>query len=287
MKPTERLNLLHNVARKLGAEPRNIINLTLEQFKIGVLPGNRMKPFDYVLKQLVNAGDDTLRDLAAHLEIAISRVGTTEAAFWKADTVRIFISHLATQKDIAEEIREQLGKRGISGFVAHKDITPSRDWQNEIEIALNSSDALLALMGKGFHKSEWTDQEVGFSFARNIPIIPVEMGEGPYGFIARFQAYRFTDPAELSDDILKVLVMDARTSARVSAALVTQFEQSTTFALANYNLKLLRKLRYWDDKLLERLKTSTKRNNQIKGSFDVPEGVNALIKKIRKKTSGS
>ena len=49
-------------------------------------------------------------------------------------------------------------------------------------------DALAALMTEDFHKSNWTDQEVGFALGRHVPIIPVRLGQTPYGFLARVQA---------------------------------------------------------------------------------------------------
>ena len=77
---------------------------------------------------------------------------------------------------------------GISGFVAHEDIHPTKEWQDEIENALFSMDTFVALMTEEFHDSIWTDQEVGVAFGRGVPIISVKLGKDPYGFIGKFQA---------------------------------------------------------------------------------------------------
>ena len=76
----------------------------------------------------------------------------------------------------------------MSGFIAHKDIEPTKKWQDEIELALSTADAMLALLTPGFHASKWTDQEIGFALGRGLPILTVLLGEEPYGFLAREQA---------------------------------------------------------------------------------------------------
>jgi len=42
-------------------------------------------------------------------------------------------------------------------------------------------DAFVALMTRSFHKSKWTDQEVGFAVCRGVPIIALRWGMDPYG----------------------------------------------------------------------------------------------------------
>jgi hypothetical protein len=86
------------------------------------------------------------------------------------------------------ELKENLLVYGISCFVAHTDIRPAKAWQDEIENALSTMDAFVALMTENFHESDWTDQEVGFAFARGVPMIAVKFGRDPYGFIGKFQA---------------------------------------------------------------------------------------------------
>jgi hypothetical protein len=284
MKATERLKLMQQIAQKLGDENWNIVNLTLEQFRLPVSRSSRLKSTDYILKKIANAGNDVLQDLARHLEIPLSGVTVTEnPSFWKNGNLRLFISHLARKKESAGALREELEPMGISAFVAHNDIAPSKEWEREIETALGTCDALVALMEEGFHRSFWTDHEVGFAFGRSLPIIPVNMGEDPYGFIARFQAYKFQDIPTLAETIFKLLLNDVRTSRKMSEVLVHRFENSNTFASANVNLKHLRKIRCWDPGLLERVRLSVKRNDQIRGSFDVPEGVTRLLKKVKSK----
>lgn len=280
MKASDRLKLMHQISTRLGSEDFDIINLTLEQFKMPVSRATRLSPQNYILRQIRRAGDDDLSEIAHHLNIEIPG-GSAEPTFWKEGNVRLFISHLAKKKEAASLLRDELAKMAISGFVAHSDISPSKEWQQEIETALHTCDGLVALMEVGFHKSYWTDHEVGFVFGRRLPVIPINMGEDPYGFLAKFQAHRFHDVEKLGDTIFKIFLNDPRTTKKMSEALVRQFERSGSFALASQNLKLLRKIRYWDESLIERLRFAAKNNDQIRGSFDVPEGVVRLLKKVK------
>jgi hypothetical protein len=284
MKSSDRLKLMRLISDKLKGEQWSIINLTLEQFRLPIARSPKGNPDEYVLRQISKADDEILEDLAAHLEIASPEGNTREEiSFWKEGTIRLFISHLSRKKTVATELRDELDKFGISGFVAHADITPSREWQNEIEKALRTCDCLVALMASGFHKSDWTDHEVGFVFGKGLPIIPVNMGEHPYGFIAKFQAYKFHDTQKLTEIIFKLLLTDKRTAKKMSYAVVHKFENSNSFASSAQNLRLLKKIKYWDNSMMERIKLAVQNNNQIKGSFDVPEGVKSLLKKLKSK----
>lgn len=85
---------------------------------------------------------------------------------WKPGYFRLFISHLSEYKVSAANLKGCLQNFGIDGFVAHEDITPSKEWEQEIEAALFSMDALCAIVAPGFEKSRWCDQEVGIALGR-------------------------------------------------------------------------------------------------------------------------
>src|SRR5208283_1859713 len=116
-------------------------------------------------------------------------------------------------------------------FVAHEDIHPTTEWQNEIENALFSMDAFVALMTQEFHDSLWTDQEVGVAFGRGVPIIAVKLGRDPYGFIGKFQALSCSwDKAD--KELVKILVKyDGMLSAYIKAVEdCPSFEQGNILA---------------------------------------------------------
>ena len=101
---------------------------------------------------------------------------------------RLFISHISKEKIKATRLKECLVPYGISGFVAHEDIHPTLEWQDEITRALFHMDAFIAMHTPGFSASHWTQQEIGFAVGRGVKIISLKMGEDPTGFISRRQA---------------------------------------------------------------------------------------------------
>ena len=136
---------------------------------------------------------------------------------WGEEGFRVFLSHKTDVKKETADLKERLRLFGISCFVAHEDIHPTKAWQDEIENALASMDGFIALMTADFHDSEWTDQEVGFALARGVPLIAVRLGRDPYGFIGKFQGLSSTW-STAAEDIIKILIRYERMfSAYVSA----------------------------------------------------------------------
>lgn len=124
---------------------------------------------------------------------------------WTKNEFRVFLSHKTEVKKETARLKEQLKVFGMSCFVAHEDIHPTREWQDEIENALHTMDSFVALLTDNFHESLWTDQEVGFAFGRGVPIISVKLGKDPYGFIGKFQGLSCTwDEAPI--EIAKILI---------------------------------------------------------------------------------
>jgi hypothetical protein len=149
-----------------------------------------------------------------------------------ADTklFRLFISHIAKDKLKATRLKECLAMYGILGFVAHEDIHPTLEWQGEVERALHTMDAFIAVHTPGFKDSNWTQQEVGFALGRGTKIISFRMGEDPTGFISKQQALARKDrrAEEIAKEIDALLSTDARTADRLSEA-----KASLTSALAD------------------------------------------------------
>lgn len=107
--------------------------------------------------------------------------------YWLPDCVRVFISHLSHEKELAYEVSNKLLEIGLQGFVAHEHIEVSREWQDEIQLALRTADVFVGLVHPGFSSSPWTQQEVGWASGRDIPILMVRIGEDPKGFPAKVQ----------------------------------------------------------------------------------------------------
>jgi hypothetical protein len=152
---------------------------------------------------------------------------------WGDSGFRLFMSHRAEVQAETAALKEKLKLFGISSFVAHVDIYPTKTWQDEIENALATMDGFVALMTPDFHLSEWTDQEVGHAVCRGVPTIAVNLGMTPYGFLAKFQALTCEwDTVHI--EIVKILVrQDKWVSGYIDALRkCTQFEEGNKMAIA-------------------------------------------------------
>ena len=112
------------------------------------------------------------------------------SSYWKVGYYKVFISHVSKYKESASNLKLKLEPYGISAFVAHEDIKPSKEWEVEIEKALFSMNALCAILTPDFCESSWCDQECGYAFGRNVLTIPIEKGQLPYGMFGKIQAIK-------------------------------------------------------------------------------------------------
>lgn len=109
------------------------------------------------------------------------------ADFWVEGQLKVFISHLSSNKDRMSAMKAELAHWGISAFIAHEDIEPSREWMNEVEAGLETMEVLVAVVEPGFKESDWCAQEVGYALGRHIDIIPLRAGLDPFGFFGKIQ----------------------------------------------------------------------------------------------------
>lgn len=112
------------------------------------------------------------------------------SSYWKVGYYKVFISHVSEYKESASNLKLMLEPYGISAFVAHEDIKPSKDWEVEIEKALFSMNALCAILTPDFNESRWCDQECGYAFGKNVLTIPIDKGQLPYGMFGKIQAIK-------------------------------------------------------------------------------------------------
>ena len=159
-------------------------------------------------------------------EIRATHGASSAPRNWQAtNKFRLFISHIAKRKDRATRLRQCLVPYAISGFVAHEDIHPTLEWQKEIERALYTMDAFLAIHTPGFKDSFWTQQEIGFAVGRGVKIISFKMGEDPTGFISKNQALprKGRTAEEIAREVDALLAADALTSGKLNTAKRTQW----------------------------------------------------------------
>ena len=284
LSPSQKVHVISEIARRLGNQEWSLIDLTLRQFGLpwtDTWHGNDRS--SYVIEMIGRADDGDLIALSHHLgyELTSSRL-QVEPTFWEAGFSRIFVSHLARFRGFAGEIQQEMLLHGMSSFVAHNDIEPTTEWQDEIELALASCDAMLVLLHPGFHKSHWTDQEIGYAMGRGIMIATVRLGTDPYGFIGRFQALdgQGKTPEELARELFRILRRHRMTRRAVAHGVVECFCQSISYKAAKRNMRLLEGLAHWDASLSNRARAAVKENDQLREAWHVPERLEAFIEKM-------
>ncbi len=286
--PSDRIHLIKEISHRLGTADWGLIDLTLRQFDLpwsDTWAGNERS--GYVMAMIEGGGEDVLLALSRHLgyEFGSSRP-QIEPSFWSRGYFRLFVSHIAEHRQFAGEIQSKLLTFGVSSFVAHNDIEPTQEWQDEIEAALATCDGMLVLLYPDFHQSDWTDQEIGYVMGRQLLIVAARFGTSPYGFIRKFQAmegdHKTAD--DLAVELFEILRRHRQTRKRISEAVVECFKQSDSFLRAKENMALLEKLDYWDSSLSAHTRSALKSNGQIGGAWGVPECLEQFIERMEKGT---
>ena len=165
MRASEKIALIDRIARELDSRyDYREIDAYLGEFGIATQHPwhNWNNKKEYSKSHLYSEPADQIIRIAEDLDFENlhSRLGVSLPPQCWAETTRfrLFISHIAKDKDKATRLRDCLLSYEISGFVAHEDIDATLERQLEIERALYTMDALLAFHTKGFK-----EQEVGFA----------------------------------------------------------------------------------------------------------------------------
>jgi hypothetical protein len=253
MKRLERIELIDIIGRQLQERMKFIeIDSYLESY--GISTENHQPSYNskyvYVKEILPKANDETIIEIAKELGInhpAIIDIPYQEskATFWKPGHFKLFISHLASFKKTIGYLKLELEKYGISSFVAHEDIEPTKEWQVEIEKGLFSMDALCAVLMPGFKESNWTDQEVGVAIGRNVLIIPVRKDLDPYGFIGKYQGLQGVGKKidEVAEGIFEIIASNQKTKTKYLSTLIELIVLSNSVSQGTERLTALKKIK--------------------------------------------
>ena len=284
MRASERVQLIKAIAGRLSKDSWPHIDLTLKQFDLPALVSFEGNAEEYVIRRVEDASDDKLVELGDHLGLlSLPTSAAAEPAFWLPGHFRLFLSHVAAHKSVVTALRTALRSHLVSGFVAHEDIEPTQEWQNEIERALNTADGLAALITSDFHLSKWTDQEVGAAMGRGIVILSLKYGADPYGFIGKYQALPIVGKQHdaIALEVFKLLANHPLSRARLSECVVSSFESAWSWENARRDMSLLEQFSYLDRYQLDRIASAPSTNAKVKESWGVPDRVTRLDKLLR------
>ncbi len=204
-------------------------------------------------------------------------------AFWEENHFRLFMSHISDFKQEVSDIQRFLKNSGISAFVAHEDIEPTREWLIEIDNALSTMDAMCAFLTPGFKESNWTAQEVGIAIGRKKLVIPVRKGIDPFGFIGRYQGFEGlkATAAEIASAISNILISHEMTATKMADCLVQLIEIANSWESVRANMKILEKSPVLNTTLVRRLEKALISNEKVAEAFGVPAKIEYLKNKFK------
>jgi hypothetical protein len=165
------------------------------------------------------------------------------ADFWKDGYLRVFISHLSSNRERMSALKTSLSHWGISAFIAHEDIKASREWRDEVEAGLETMDVLVAVVEPGFKESDWCAQEVGYALGRKVDIIPLRAGLDPFGFFGKYQGIQVKGklPDRVANEVAQALLNKPHHRLRLLQCIARAF----SILLSEKKIELIRTLDSW------------------------------------------
>lgn len=306
MKPGERIRLIKEAATSLASRPPPEIQLTLSEFSLPTWNYLDSEwPIDeltYCTRQLQEAADDVLVSVHEFLsgeDAAPSDSQVDPTGLWGTEPARAFLSHGHDQRLFVSDVKEALHRFGVSGFVAHADINPSKQWRNAIKEALATCHLFVAFLDDGFHESQWCDQEVGWALSRSIPILPIrprgfDRATARDGFLEEHQDVCLDEcrgymERWTAEQIFNSLVTHSGTREVGVQALAEAFVNSSSYDQTRRLWSLIERQPLIEAPQLRRLEYAVQSNRQVYEAVvgpgeTVPDGVKTLVAKFEPPT---
>lgn len=199
----------------------------------------------------------------------------------------MFISHVSAHKAHAHQLKCALAAYQIAAFVAHDDIEPTKEWQTEIESALRTMDALVAMVSPEFVESHWCDQEVGFALGRGKLVVPLCMSADPHGFLAKFQGLKVAGLCgnQVTAGVFDILLRNSLSTHRMTDALVEKLATARSYKLAKEAIGLLEEAPQIIERQGARMMQAIEDNDQVREAYGVPKRIHDLVSRIETMTT--
>lgn len=196
------------------------------------------------------------------------------------DSLRIFLSYNTKDKKEVGKIKNHLSYFGFEVFLAHEDITPTAQWQDEIKKNLKKCDIFIPVLTSNFMDSEWTNQEIGFAIALDKFIIPLQCEILPPGFLGTTQSLRRNirkgSCENIAEEIVSLVKNNDTFGKQIKATVINNLENSSTFEKAKDASKLLKEFDSFSKKEINRIADITINTRCVRDSF----GARRVLKKI-------
>lgn len=174
---------------------------------------------------------------------------------------------------------------GLEVFLAHEDLTPSRNWQKEIKKNLKRCDIFIPLLTKKFKESDFASQEIGIAVSEDKFIIPLEIDINPFGFIANIQSLKI-DKKNLSNvakKIINLIKNESNFGKNMKSFVLNQLEKSGSFEEATARVKLLKEFNSFSAEEVNRILDMIINSHNIRNCFYVQRQLKLFFKKYKNK----
>lgn len=102
----------------------------------------------------------------------------------------VFISHAASEINLANFLKRHLEAEGHSVYVAALDVKPGEMWMPTILENLKSSQWILCLASRNACASPWVMQEMGAAIGSNKKLVPIVWDQSPGELPAWMRQYQ-------------------------------------------------------------------------------------------------
>lgn len=272
----EKLALVRSISAALAEQELADVNLLLHAVGLDDLPYNawhddRWEPTHAdrtnavlgTIRDLPRASIDDLSEGVRQLFDATVDIRMQD----EPEPLRLFASHLATQKSIVGAVGDELGRWGIELFVAHDSIEPDLEWQSEIERSLKTCHGGVIFLMPGFGESKWCDQEVGWLLGREVPCYALKFqGQDPYGPLGKKQAFTVHDGTtaqDLAAEVVSWVATKPELTMNVNGSLVEALKNSRSYSRTDKVWAKLYAARDLTTKQVAGLLTAIRDNDQV------------------------
>lgn len=207
-----------------------------------------------------------------------------ETELYGIKSLRIFFSYNTIDKKIMGKLKSYLEDMGFEVFLAHEDISPCEEWQDEIIKNLQRCDIFIPLLTDNFMKSEWTNQEIGVAINENKFIIPLQININPPGFLGKIQSLKINpDAIEVScaRQIFGLIKNKSKFGKDMKNFIINQLENSGSFEDARARSKLLQDFKVFSKEELDRIINITISSRCVHDSFSAQRVLKRFFKKYK------
>jgi hypothetical protein len=189
-------------------------------------------------------------------------------ADYECQKIAVFISYSSADKSIAGCLKDLMEKFEMSAFLAHEDITPSRNWEKEIIKNLKKCQVFLPILSSSYIRSDWTAQETGFALALNKLVVPLKIDSdtNPYELIRHLQVLNL-DSEDMKSSCAKIMIaINDNPSLKKSLinCLLSALEKANSFDSAEPVIEALNRLEPFNDKQMNQIIRVCIKNHQAR-----------------------